>query len=80
MYYILALTISRFVGVQFCEKDGTSKIALVSETWLTPCKKEAFWPPYKFLDRYNKALKGHEEPKEWNFYPVEKIYFDCGNA
>ncbi|KAK9659695.1 hypothetical protein QE152_g41622, partial [Popillia japonica] len=55
-----------FVGIEFSEKEGGG-IALVLRSWLTPRKKQVFWPPYKAQEEYNKALKNQQscDPDTW---------------
>lgn len=69
-----------FVRVQFDEGAG-SGIALVAKSWLTPGKRQVFWPPYKNHTQYNRALKSDEIPQvahTWQLYSYRKCYFECG--
>jgi len=66
-----------YVGVEFVDNGG---IGLVHCSWLTPLKKEAFWPPYKTSNLFNKALSTPEEPDQsnWKLYPLKRLFFECG--
>ncbi|KYQ60016.1 hypothetical protein ALC60_00941 [Trachymyrmex zeteki] len=70
-----------FIGVEFVsdEKLDSGAIALVHLTWLTPRKKEVWWPPYKTSSRFKKALSVGEEPREdtWTLCQVDRILFSC---
>ncbi|KAI4455712.1 hypothetical protein MML48_9g00016783 [Holotrichia oblita] len=68
---------NRFCGVSFNDDDENA-IAIINAKWLTPLKREAFWPPYKYQNQYEKAIKNSEEPKEgvWTLYKIKKIYFE----
>jgi len=73
-----------FVGIEFATDDSAEQvsgaIALIHYTWLTPKKKEVWWPPYKTSVRFKKALLIGEEPKEdtWTLCQVERIFFSYG--
>lgn len=66
-----------FVGVEFVANDGGG-VGLVHHTWLTPRKKEVWWPPYKQQASFQKALKKGEVPTEttWNLCGVARSFFD----
>ncbi|KYQ53447.1 hypothetical protein ALC60_00009 [Trachymyrmex zeteki] len=68
-----------FTVIQFDEISGAS-LAVVSTKWLTPRKKEVFWPPYKNVTTFNKALKKHEDVNEekWTLYKVQRIFYETG--
>ncbi|XP_077270984.1 uncharacterized protein LOC143902160 isoform X2 [Temnothorax americanus] len=80
MYEIFCLLHNMFTVIQFDEKSDAD-LAVVSSTWLTPRKREVFWPPYKNTSSYNKALKKHEQPdeKKWTLYEVQKIFYETDN-
>ncbi|KAK4876217.1 hypothetical protein RN001_012639 [Aquatica leii] len=67
-----------FVGIEFLEKNGESRLAIVNNKWLTPKKSEVFWPPYKNQERYNKSLKKSETPDEekWTLYSISRTFFE----
>lgn len=68
-----------FTVVQFDDKSGAS-LAVISTSWMTPRKKEVFWPPYKSTTTFKKALKKHEEVNEgkWTLYGVQRIFYETG--
>ncbi|CAG9769996.1 unnamed protein product [Ceutorhynchus assimilis] len=68
-----------FVGIQFTEADGGT-ISLVHEKWLTPRKKEVWWPPHKQHEVFVKSLRKGETPNEqWSLFKVEKSFFQEDN-
>ncbi|XP_029171348.1 uncharacterized protein LOC114940763 [Nylanderia fulva] len=70
-----------FVGVEFIlnDSDNEASIALVHCSWLTPRKKEVWWPPYKTGAQFKKALFREEKPKDqtWTLYGIKQILFSC---
>ncbi|CAG9769353.1 unnamed protein product [Ceutorhynchus assimilis] len=62
------------------DETGGEGLAVVHTSWLTPLKKEVFWPPIKDSKLYRKALV-ESEPVEsdWTLYGVKKIYFQTGD-
>lgn len=69
-----------FVGVEFASDYIEASIALVHRSWLTPRKKEVWWPPYKTGAQFKKALLLEEKPKSetWKLYGIKQIFFSCG--
>ncbi|KAK4885567.1 hypothetical protein RN001_001838 [Aquatica leii] len=66
-----------FVGIEFLEKNGESRLAIVNNKWLTPKKSEVFWPPYKTQERYNKSLKSETPDEEkWALYSISRTFFE----
>lgn len=67
-----------FLGIQFAEEDG-GDLALIHKKWLTPRKTEAWWPPYKVQDVFDKALKKGDTPLDnWQIYKIQRTYFEEG--
>lgn len=67
-----------FVGIEFASDCGGG-VALVHSTWLTPRKKQAYWPPYKKQNLFDKALKTGEAPEDsWQLYSVKRSFFEIG--
>ncbi|KAJ8957035.1 hypothetical protein NQ317_004832 [Molorchus minor] len=65
-----------FIGVEFDERDGGG-VGLVHYTWLTPRKREVWWPPYKQQTAFEKALKKGEVPNEtWTLCKVARSFFE----
>jgi len=62
------------------EFKGSLEVAVVCAKWLTPRKKEVFWPPYKENGIFMRALKKEEEldPKTWELHVVERIFCETG--
>lgn len=64
------------LGIQFIEEEGRNNIAIISSNWITPGKREAFWPPYKKQYQYEQSLKKGETPSNgWTLHKIEKILF-----
>ncbi|KAF5302953.1 hypothetical protein FQR65_LT19054 [Abscondita terminalis] len=71
-YVLVAL---QFHSVEF-GGDHCGGLAVVSESWLTPLKKEVFWPPFKSNNLFTNSLKNAETPNDkWKLYPINRIYF-----
>ncbi|XP_072400660.1 uncharacterized protein [Diabrotica undecimpunctata] len=63
-----------FVLIEFDEKEGGS-VAVVHQNWLTPRKKEVYWPPYKTQALYDKAVKkGDSCTEDWQLFTVKRIF------
>lgn len=71
-----------FLGIEFMNgdnKEEPGEIAVIHQAWLTPLKKEIWWPPYKTSAQFRKALSIGEEPKEtWTIYELKRTFFTCG--
>ncbi|XP_072395179.1 uncharacterized protein [Diabrotica undecimpunctata] len=60
--------------MEFDEKEGGS-VAVVHQNWLTPRKKEVYWPPYKTQALYDKAVKkGDSCTEDWQLFTVKRIF------
>lgn len=67
-----------YIGIEFCETTGGG-VALVHETWLTPRKKEVFWPNYKQQSQFNRAVTCGQAPEDnWKLYAVKRCFFESG--
>lgn len=66
-----------FTGVEFSAESGGG-VALVCSHWLTPRKKECFWPPVKTNLHYDKCLTKCATPNEnyWKLYSVSRCFFE----
>ncbi|KYM95682.1 hypothetical protein ALC62_13670 [Cyphomyrmex costatus] len=60
------------------EFKGSLEVVVVCAKWLTPRKKEVFWPPYKENGIFMRALKKQEmlDPKIWKLHEVERIFYE----
>lgn len=64
--------------VEFGSKSGGG-LGLVRDEWLTPRKKECFWPPFKLSHQFNKALsEGHAPEDNWTLYEIEREFYKTG--
>lgn len=58
-------------------EDGS--MGIVHEKWLTPLKKEAFWPPFKQTTKYNKCLLDGTIPDEkWRLCGIKRTFYTSG--
>lgn len=64
--------------VEFSSKSGGG-LGLVREEWLTPRKKECFWPPHKLSFQFNKALcEGQAPEANWPMCESEREFYCTG--
>ncbi|XP_056635961.1 uncharacterized protein LOC130901655 [Diorhabda carinulata] len=64
-----------YVGVEFQNNGG---ISLVHSAWLTPLKREVFWPPKQTTGNFIKLLKSGQEPPQdnsWKLHQIKRIFF-----
>lgn len=68
-----------FAVIEFSPEQGGG-LSLVNKNWLTPRKKEVFWPPYKEQAQFNKSLKKSEEinTETGRLYNVKRIFYETG--
>lgn len=66
-----------FLVIEF-EEGG---LAVVQSHWVTPRKKEVYWPPVKNRSTFAKLLQA-DEPADindsWKLYPIQKIFYETG--
>lgn len=68
-----------FSIVEFDESEGGG-LAIVRQSWITPRKKEVFWPPYKQTQLYTKVLK-QDEPVNydtWKCCKIKRFFYETG--
>ncbi|CAM4637716.1 unnamed protein product [Leuciscus chuanchicus] len=65
---------SREEGVNFAvvTLQDTDEVMVVSSDWLSPDKKQCYWPPFKSTEKYLEAVKNHLEPSTGE-KPWEKL-------
>lgn len=65
-----------FFVVEF-EEGG---LAVVPSFWLTPRKKEVYWPPVKDTNLYKKMVKRQEQVdgNTWKLYSIQKVFCETG--
>lgn len=64
--------------VEFSQNSGGG-LGIVRQEWLTPRKKESFWPPFKVPEKYNKCLASGQCPgDDWNLYEVARLFYSTG--
>lgn len=68
-----------FKIIEFNKEEGGG-LAIVHAKWITPRKKEVFWPPYKDNTTYMRALKKGEEINEetWQIYRIARNFYESG--
>uniref|UniRef100_A0A1Y1NDB3 DUF4806 domain-containing protein n=1 Tax=Photinus pyralis TaxID=7054 RepID=A0A1Y1NDB3_PHOPY len=63
-----------YVIVEFGDENG--RIGAVHKSWLTPLKKQAYWPPYKEQEKFDKALRcGENVQSSWTLWSVDRIFY-----
>ncbi|CAH0558904.1 unnamed protein product [Brassicogethes aeneus] len=69
-----------FAGIEFEENDGGG-IEIINIKWLTPRKKEIFWPPFKTNKQFHRALTRGDSPEEgeWKLYSIKRFFFENVN-
>lgn len=61
----------QFAVIEF--KDGG--ISVVRSEWLTPRKKEVYWPADKEHSRFERLLlRGGEISENWTPFPIVRIF------
>lgn len=70
---------SMFAVIEFAPEQGGG-ISIINTNWLTPRKKEVFWPPYKEQSQFVKSVKRNEQinPDSWTLYQVQRIFYETG--
>lgn len=64
--------------VEFDQASGGG-VGIVRDVWLTPKKKECFWPPDKLSSAFNKRLvEGNHPQQDWQLYQIKRIFFSTG--
>lgn len=54
-------------------------LGIVRQEWMTPRKKECFWPPYKVASQFNKCLMTQLIADEtWPVYAIKRVMFETG--
>lgn len=68
-----------FAGIEFEDADG-GDVALINTSWLTPRKREVFWPPFKHQWQFDKAVKTGMPPEEntWHLFSIKRSFFEVG--
>lgn len=63
-----------YMLVQF--DDEGVLLAVIHNNWLTPRKKEVYWPQYKNQSQYNKAVIRGEaaNPENWQRYNIKRVF------
>lgn len=68
-----------YVLVEF-DGEGIGELAIVRGRWLTPRKKEVYWPPVKQQSVFDKLLLDNRSPdtKNWKTYSVRRCLYETG--
>lgn len=65
-----------YVGVEFPNNGGVS---IVNSCWLTPLKREVYWPPKQTGKNFKKLLQTLEDPPQdgtWKVHQIHRIFFE----
>lgn len=67
-----------FAVVEFSEDEGG--LAVVKSSWLTPRKRNVFWPLIKDTKQFNKILLSREDTSKesWLLYGIARIFYESG--
>jgi hypothetical protein len=72
------------VAVEKVEEDGgvtPDPIVIVRASWVTPKKRECFWPPCKHADKFNSTLSKMEAPsEEWSLIKIKRRLYETGSV
>lgn len=73
---VLVYIVTMYYVIQF-DETGDNSVAVVDENWLTPLKRQVYWPPLKDTRIFRRALAEHQEVDSeiWKVYGVKKIFF-----
>lgn len=73
----MSVTNIMFMVVEFEEGEGGG-IAIVRNSWLTPRKKEVFWPPHKQSSQFTKTLMQDDpiDPETWSIYKIKRCFYE----
>jgi len=66
-----------YVLIEFDDGGG---VAVVRKTWITPRKREVFWPPMKDPKTFNKVLENtlHPDTEKWKLYSILRCLYETG--
>lgn len=66
-----------FAVIEFKEDGG---LALVKSAWISPRKKDVFWPPTKDPNQYTKLVRSTEDSitEAWKLYEISRIFYQSG--
>lgn len=69
-----------FAVVEFDEEAAGGGLSVINTKWLTPRKKEVFWPPYKENNQFVRAVKRSEDinTETWSVYRLSRIFYETG--
>lgn len=57
--------------------DGS--VSVVRTEWISPKKREVFWPPEKDPTKFEKLLtKGKEITSDWKLFDIARKFYDTG--
>ncbi|XP_063219435.1 uncharacterized protein LOC134529371 isoform X3 [Bacillus rossius redtenbacheri] len=58
------------------DTDSGGGVGIIHSKWLTPRKKECFWPPFKHSQEYNKCLSDGQRPCEkWRICALKRKFY-----
>lgn len=68
------------IELQDHNNTGENSVAIVRKSWLSPRKREVFWPPAKSQKAFDRTLQiqTHEDIETWNMYPVARCLYETG--
>ncbi|XP_063216728.1 uncharacterized protein LOC134527735 isoform X1 [Bacillus rossius redtenbacheri] len=58
------------------DTDSGGGVGIIHSKWLTPRKKECFWPPFKHSQQYNKCLSDGQHPcGKWRICALKRKFY-----
>ncbi|CAG9762751.1 unnamed protein product [Ceutorhynchus assimilis] len=64
-----------YMVVEWVDGGGLS---VINKAWLTPKKKEAFWPPCKALNLFNKIIRENDPviENDWALHGIKRVMYE----
>lgn len=71
-----------FALVEFSPTEAGGGLSIVNSQWLTPRRKQVFWPPYKDQKQFERSVKRTEEVNKdtWTLYNISRVFYETGEC
>lgn len=62
------------------EWEESGAVSIINRSWLTPLKREAFWPPCKEQKIFNKILQQNDPmiDNQWVLHAIKRCMYETG--
>ncbi|KAJ8914874.1 hypothetical protein NQ315_014887 [Exocentrus adspersus] len=58
-----------------------AEVVVILESWLTPNRKQAYWPPPTDCLSYTRMLRKCQDADDtWETYPIARIFYETDTA